>query len=62
MADLSPLLGEERKSNFGDVRAAVDPRADIRRIEILQCSGFLRAPELSCLRVNRFTIGSSESN
>jgi hypothetical protein len=23
MADLSPLLGEERKSDFGDVRAAV---------------------------------------
>jgi hypothetical protein len=25
MADLSPLLGDERKSDFWDLRAAVDP-------------------------------------
>src|SRR6266478_2734430 len=25
MSDLSPLLGEERKSNFGAVRSVVDP-------------------------------------
>ena len=25
MSDFGPLLGEERKSDFGDVRAAVDP-------------------------------------
>ena len=27
MVDLSPLLGEDRKSDLGDVRAAVDPSA-----------------------------------
>ena len=27
MADLSPLLGEERKSDFGAVRSVVDPSA-----------------------------------
>jgi hypothetical protein len=26
MAELSPLLGNERKSDFGDLRAAVDPK------------------------------------
>jgi hypothetical protein len=28
MSDLSPLLGEERKSNFGAVRSVDDPRAE----------------------------------
>ena len=26
MSDLSPLLGEERMSNFGAVRSVVDPK------------------------------------
>jgi hypothetical protein len=30
MSDLSPLSGEERKLDFGDVRAAVDPNPTFR--------------------------------
>src|SRR5258707_1818718 len=29
MSDLSPLSGVKRKSDFGDVRAAIDPETDI---------------------------------
>jgi hypothetical protein len=29
MSDLSPLSGEERKSNFGAVRSVDDPKPDI---------------------------------
>jgi len=29
MSDLSPLSGEERKSNFGAVRSVDDPEADL---------------------------------
>jgi hypothetical protein len=31
MSDLSPLSGEERKSNFGDVRSVPDPERTLGR-------------------------------
>ena len=34
MSDLSPLLGEERKSNFGVERTAFGPRPDIPLVAI----------------------------
>ena len=35
MSDLSPLSGEERKSNFGAVRSVDDPRADFEARDLL---------------------------
>jgi hypothetical protein len=38
MSDLSPLSGVERKLDFGVVRSAFDPKADISRVSGIQAA------------------------
>jgi hypothetical protein len=38
MSDLSPLSGEERKSNFGAVRSVDDPTTEVVRIQLARQS------------------------
>jgi len=37
MADLSPLLGEERKSDFGAVRSVDDPLRMLNSLNVQTC-------------------------